>query len=114
MDYPYLNQTGFDATNCSGLAGMDPGLSSCNIPGTYGDLSRCTGQVSMPGQGVAAAAAAGYGAYNSVRGPFSTASPSCLPSSSCSMMPRPGDHRQPPMFPSGKTVTDLSGRNGLL
>jgi hypothetical protein len=109
MDYPYLNQTGFDsaaaaaAANCSGLPGMDPtGLSSCNIPCTYSDLSRCSGQVSM-GQG-----AGGYGAYQ--RGaPFSSGSPSCLPSgSSCSMMPRPGDPRQPPMFASGKCSKFLS------
>lgn len=94
MDYPYLNQGGFDATNCS-LAGMDGGMASCNIPGSYGDLGRCAGQVSQT-----------YGAYNTVR-PFQTnpaiSSGMSISSASCSMMPRPrpGDvHPQSAMFPT--------------
>lgn len=85
MDYGYLNQTGFEA-NCS-LGGMDGGLANCNIASSYSELGPC-GQVSQA-----------YRYNPSVRSFAST--PSISPAS-CSMMPRPRDHPQPPMFPSGE------------
>ncbi|XP_074651375.1 paired mesoderm homeobox protein 2B-like [Tubulanus polymorphus] len=86
MDYTYLNhQGGFDPTNCS-IPGMEPtSLQNCSIPCTYGDLGPC-GQVSQ----------AAYRYNTAVR---SFANPS-ITSASCSMMPRPRDHHQAPVFPS--------------
>ena len=84
MDYSYLNQAGFE--NCS-LAGMDPTLQNCQLPGSYGDLSAC-GQVSQAYR------------YNPVR---SFSGGPGITSASCSMMPRPRDPTQPPMFHSGMT-----------
>jgi len=106
MDYSYLNQGGFDPSSCA-MPGMtmdgSGGLSACNL-GAYGDLGRC-GQ--MPSSHQAAAAAA-YGAYNSIRGfnphvggPGGGGGGS-MSSGSCSMISRPRDHMQPPMFPTGK------------
>ena len=111
MEYSYLNQGGFDATNCS-LSGMDPGpgLPSCNLPGSYGDLGRCSAASQMSSQ-----AAAAYGTYTSMRaGPFNPAAAAmgtaaaagmggCPTPTSCSMMPRPprDHHPQPPMFHTG-------------
>jgi hypothetical protein len=104
MEYSYLNQGGFDPTSCS-LPGMDTtGLPSCSIPGAYGDLSRCAGQMSQA-----------YGAYNTMRGPFGNPGPGPISGGpgSCSMtgmMPRPREHTQSSMFPSGKntdTVLEL-------
>ena len=87
MEYSYLGQNTFDATNCT-LPGMDNPLASCNIPCTYGD-SNPFGQM---------AAAQGY-RYNGVR----TFPPNpAISSASCSMVPRPREHPQPPVFPSGK------------
>lgn len=96
MDYSYLNQTGFD-TNC-GIPGMDGALANCNLPGSY-DLGRCGGGVSQP-----------Y-TYNTMR-PFSTSSASGMQppgAASCSMgmMPRPREHHQAPMFPSGELAAGL-------
>ena len=93
MEYSYFNQTGFDAPGY-GIPGMDPSLANCSLPGPYADLNRASAQGQVGG-------AQPY-MYNSMR-PFTT-TPS-LPSTSCTMgmMARPADHRQPPMFPSGKT-----------
>ncbi|GAB6025482.1 hypothetical protein CHUAL_011223 [Chamberlinius hualienensis] len=47
MDYPYLNQTGFESS-CA-LSGMDPAslaAANCNLQCSYGDLSSC-GQMSQ-------------------------------------------------------------------
>ncbi|XP_064610061.1 paired mesoderm homeobox protein 2B-like [Liolophura sinensis] len=84
MDYPYLNQT-FDATNCS-LPGMDTtSLQNCSIPCSYGD----TTPFGQMGQGYR---------YNTVR---SFPTNPAITTGSCSMIPRPREHPQPPVFPSG-------------
>ncbi|KAK3606344.1 hypothetical protein CHS0354_041979 [Potamilus streckersoni] len=85
MDYPYIGQNSFDPS-CT-LPGMESALQNCNIPCSYGD-SNPFGQMTQ-----------GY-RYNGVRS-FPPA-PSLGPAS-CSMVPRPRDHPQPPMFPSGLT-----------
>ncbi|XP_033742715.1 paired mesoderm homeobox protein 2A-like isoform X1 [Pecten maximus] len=83
MEYSYLGQNSFD-TNC-GIPGMENPLASCNIPCTYGDTNPF-GQM----------AAQGY-RYNGVR----TFPPNpAITSASCSMVPRPRDHSQPPVFPT--------------
>jgi hypothetical protein len=107
MEYSYLNQGGFDG-NCS-LGGMgDPsaGLASCNLPGSYADLSRC----SVANQTQAAAAA--YGTYSSMRPTFNAmGSVGPAAPTSCSMMPRPPHTRdphmapQPPMFHTGEFIS---------
>ena len=84
MEYPYLGQNTFDAS-CT-LPGMESALQNCNIPCSYGD-SNPFGQMAQ-----------GY-RYNGVRS-FPPAS--SMGSASCSMVPRPRDHPQPPMFPTGK------------
>lgn len=84
MEYSYLGQNAFDA-NC-GLPGMENPLTSCGVPCTYGDTNPF-GQM----------AAQGY-RYNGVR----TFPPNPISSASCSMVPRPRDHAQPPVFPTGK------------
>ena len=88
MDYPYLNQTTFDPTNCS-LAGMDPTLPNCSMAGTYADLGPCS-QMS-------AAQSYRYGGMRSF-----PAAPNLTPATSCSMMPRPREHSQHSVFPSGE------------
>lgn len=89
MDYPYLNQTTFEAANC-GLPGMETTLANCNIPCTYGD----SGPFGQMGQGYR---------YNGVRSFPSVSNPGLHSNpGSCSMVPRPRDHPQPPVFPSGK------------
>lgn len=85
MEYSYLGQNSFDAGNCT-LPGMENPLAGCNIPCTYGD-SNPFGQM----------AAQGY-RYNGVRS--FPPNPS-ISSASCSMVPRPRDHPQPPVFPTG-------------
>ena len=79
-------QNTFDAANCT-LPGMDNPLASCSIPCSYGD-SNPFGQM----------AAQGY-RYNGVR----TFPPNpAMSSANCSMVPRPREHPQAPVFPSGK------------
>jgi hypothetical protein len=86
MEYSYLGQNTFDAANCT-LPGMDNPLASCSIPCSYGD-SNPFGQM----------AAQGY-RYNGVR----TFPPNpAMSSANCSMVPRPREHPQAPVFPSGK------------
>ncbi|XP_048778892.1 paired mesoderm homeobox protein 2B-like [Ostrea edulis] len=85
MEYSYLGQNSFDGGNCT-LPGMDNPLVGCNIPCTYGD-SNPFGQMT----------AQGY-RYNGVRS--FPPNPS-ISSASCSMVPRPRDHPQPPVFPTG-------------
>uniref|UniRef100_K1QA25 Uncharacterized protein n=1 Tax=Magallana gigas TaxID=29159 RepID=K1QA25_MAGGI len=88
MEYSYLGQNSFDAGNCT-LPGMENPLAGCNIPCTYGD-SNPFGQM----------AAQGY-RYNGVRS--FPPNPS-ISSASCSMVPRPRDHPQPPVFPTVSTL----------
>ncbi|XP_059179143.1 paired mesoderm homeobox protein 2B-like [Physella acuta] len=92
MDYPYLNQSSFDAANC-GLSSMDSGLGNpCNIPCSYPDSANMFSQMGQ-----------GYGRYNGVRSfPTMGSNPPGLgPAGSCSMVPRPRDHHpQPPVFGS--------------
>ncbi|KAL5012589.1 hypothetical protein ScPMuIL_011140 [Solemya velum] len=85
MEYPYLGQNTFDAANC-GLPGMETAIPNCNIPCSYGD-SGPFGQMTQ-----------GY-RYNGVRS--FPPNPPGLSTGSCSMVPRPREHPQPPVFPSG-------------
>ncbi|XP_052103168.1 paired mesoderm homeobox protein 2A-like [Mytilus californianus] len=84
MEYSYLGQNTFDAANCT-LPGMENPLASCSIPCSYGD-SNPFGQM----------AAQGY-RYNGVR----TFPPNpAMSSANCSMVPRPREQPQAPVFPS--------------
>ena len=88
-----------------GGPGGPQSLSACNLASAYGDLGRCGHQV-VPHQ--AAAAAAAYGAYNTMRGgPFNPGPPT-MATGSCSMIPRPRDHPQAPMFSSGKKRSQMN------
>lgn len=122
MDYSsYLNQGGgFDPSSCAmpGMSmhdGSGGGLQAACSLGAYGDLGRCGGGGQMPSSHQAVAAAAAYGAYNSMRsfnphhvgggvvvGGGGGGSMGSGVGGSCSMLPRSRDmHSQPPMFPTG-------------
>ncbi|KAH3836572.1 hypothetical protein DPMN_109944 [Dreissena polymorpha] len=98
MDYPYLGQHNTFDASC-GIPGMETALQNCNIPCSYGD-SNPFGQMAQ-----------GY-RYNGVRSfpPGPT-----MGSASCSMMARPRDHTQPPVFPSGLSykMYQHSHENGI-
>uniref|UniRef100_T1IPC7 Uncharacterized protein n=1 Tax=Strigamia maritima TaxID=126957 RepID=T1IPC7_STRMM len=87
MDYPYLNQTGFESS-CS-LSGMDPSLSNCNLQCSYGDLASC-GQVTQAYR------------YTSAMRSFPGTPAAAMAGGNCAVMSRPRDapHHQAPVFPA--------------
>ncbi|CAH1777378.1 unnamed protein product [Owenia fusiformis] len=93
MDYSYLNQGGFDPTNC-GIPGMDGMAPNCSLPCTYSDMGPACGV------GVGGQMAQTY-RYNSAVRSFAGGPGLSSAAASCSMMPRPREHPQPSCFSSG-------------
>ncbi|GFR87080.1 hypothetical protein ElyMa_004214800 [Elysia marginata] len=103
MDYPYLNQSSFDTSNCGLPPGMDPGSlgNHCSMTNSYPDSTNMFSQMSQ-----------GYGRYNGVRTfpSMGGSNPTGLGGhpGSCSMMPRVRDHphhhphTQAPVFGAGQ------------